>query len=142
MWISCVGESVTPLVRWIRNAFQKFIDRYYEGAVPPSRFGELAAHFANQHPEATRLDWVQFSAEHARRAYKEGFLRGMEYTERDPEERRLLRTANPEELADAIDPDWRSSDPVTLLEPHTTVREFVKTPREEIEELLKKVQGL
>ena len=132
---------MTPLARWVRNTWQKFIDRFYEGPTPPARFGELAAMFANQHPEATRLDWTQFAAEHARRAYKEGFLRGMEYTERDPEELKLLRTADPEGLADALDPNWRSSEPVQLLEPEEPIPEFRRTEREEVEDLLRRLKN-
>jgi hypothetical protein len=128
---------MTPFLKLLRNGWQKLTERYYEGPVPPARFGEVAALFANDHPDATRLDWVMFASEHARRAYREGFLRGMEYTERDPEELRALRTLDPESLADALDPDWRSSDPVQLTLPQDSPPEYVRTEREEVEALLR-----
>jgi hypothetical protein len=128
---------MTPLLKFIRDAWQKFTSRYYEGPEPPSRFGEIAALFANDHPDATRLDWTMFASEHARCAYREGFLRGMEYSERDLEELRALKDLDPETLADALDPNWRTNDPVQLNEPEERIPERVGTEAEEVERLLR-----
>lgn len=132
---------MTPLARWFRNTLQKLAGVYYEGPEPPSRCGEVVALFSNQYPDAVKSDWVGFAAEHARASFREGWLRGFEYTERDPEEQKAIRNANPEVMADALDPDWRTSDPVQLFEPDEPVRASKLTEREEIEALFREAKS-
>jgi hypothetical protein len=61
----------------------------------------------------------------------------MEYTERDLEEVNALRILDPDSMADALDPSWRDSEPVQLVEPMEMPAEFVRSEREEIEQLLR-----
>lgn len=86
----------------------------------PVRFADVVASFANANPAATVGDWAEFAREHAREAYRAGYVRGYEYVERDPEGYR--QDLPPEVLADMLDPDWRASEPVVLHYPDAPVR--------------------
>jgi len=68
--------------RWIRNAVDRWLDRYHEGPDAPPRFEEEARLFALIFPEATAADWVQFAHKLAGNAYRQGFVRGYEWSER------------------------------------------------------------
>lgn len=105
------------LSRWLGRVAEKMARRYYEGPDPPARLGEIVITFANLNPQATRAEWARFAEGHAREAYRVGYVRGAEYVERDPAEREALRNADPEQLADALNPDWRWSPGITLDNP-------------------------
>lgn len=89
--------------KFVRRTWEKFTGSWNEGPEPPDRLADMAVYFANVNPHATRLDWVRFATEHAREAYKSGFLRGFENSERDPEDSEV----DPDILADAYDSNWR-----------------------------------
>ena len=109
---------MTPLGRWLLKKAEQVLDRYYEGPTPPARLRDPALAFANDHPHATRADWAEFAAGHAEEAYRQGYVRGVAYVERDPDWRPDLP---PEVLADMLDEGWRSSPPVDLRDPHREV---------------------
>jgi len=99
-------------MKWLRKAAEKYLERYKEGPEPPERLREMVVAFANTHPNATRMRWVEFAAEHAGEAYRSGYTRGYEYVERVPE---LWRPdIPPEDLADMIDPDWKWQEGIQL----------------------------
>ena len=104
---------MTPFVRWLRNAWQRSIGAFYEGPEAPDRLRAMVIVFANTFPNATRGEWVRFAVEHASECYRSGYMRGVEYAERDPEG--WMPGVPPESIADALDPDWRWSDPVDLI---------------------------
>lgn len=119
---------------WIRRWADRVTDRYYEGPQPPARLAQMVVEFANQHPNATRAEWVRFACGHARECYRSGWTRGEEHAERDPTE----LSGIPEQLADALDPswrervhDWRWDGGITpLSEPDTLVPEETGGPSE------------
>lgn len=96
---------MTPLQRWIRGKLEKWAGNFYEGPQPPDRLDAIVLAFVDTYPNATRRQWIDFAREHAREAYRAGYMRGFEYTERDPEGWRP--DLPPELLADMIDPSWR-----------------------------------
>lgn len=104
---------MTKFSRWVRNRLEHFLERYYEGPDPPARIGEAVIIFANLNPLATRAQWTQFAAEQARESYKAGWLRGIEYVERDPD---WHPTLPPEIVADMMDPHWRDPERGISLE--------------------------
>jgi hypothetical protein len=105
---------MTHLKRWMRRRLEKWLGEYHDGPEPPERIRQMAISFANEHPHATRSEWVEFAAGHAEESHRRAFILGVEHVERDPEWR---PDVPPELIADAIDPDWRDSAPVNLLDP-------------------------
>lgn len=129
---------MTPLVRWFRNLREKLFGSFFEGPAPPDRLAQMAIVFANTNPTATRAEWLRFCIEHARESYRAGWVRGYEYTERDPDERAIISQVDPDVVATAMDPDWQWSPEVTLTEePTEVIREEQLTEREEMERLFK-----
>jgi hypothetical protein len=124
---------VTPFMRWLRRWREKYLGTWFEGPEPPVRLAEMVAIFANGVPNATRSDWMQFAIEHAYEAYRSGYQRGYEHIERDP----LTVSPTPDELADAIDPDWRiCSDPIWLEEPYRVPPTQEPTEEETLRDLI------
>lgn len=78
------------LVAWIGRLFRRGVDkasaRYYEGPTPPPRLIQAAEAFAMLNPSATQEQWVRFAARHAGEAYRSGFVRGLEWKQRSPEQ--------------------------------------------------------
>lgn len=104
---------MTPLMGWIKRTTEKWFGKYYEGPEPPERFHQLVVAFANAHKHATRADWIAFATAHAGEAYRSGYIRGLEYIERDEEGGN--RAISPDVIADAMDPDWRwATEPIKL----------------------------
>ncbi len=97
---------MTILSRWIARRAENYLKTFYEGPEPPLRIADLAIEFANLYPTATRAQWLRFTTEHAREAYRSGYQRGFEYVERDPDFF-VRHDRTPEMVADQIDPDWR-----------------------------------
>lgn len=102
---------MTPFAQWWKKLRETWRGEYYEGPTPPVRLAQMVLAFAQTHPHATREDWINFSIEHAGEAYKAGYIRGEEWTERDETN---YSGTSPEEIADALDPDWRWSPPIAL----------------------------
>lgn len=111
---------MTPFVRWLRKLREKTLGTFFEGPEPPKRLRDLAIMFAETHPNATREAWVEFAGNHAEEAYKLGYVRGIEYTERAPEI--WEPDISPEAMADAIDPEWINR-PIQLTHPEGVVPE-------------------
>lgn len=107
-----------------RRLIDKFLGRFYEGPEPPTRLSYDVRSFANANPHATRASWEEFADSHARRAYREGYIRGVEYVERDTEQ--WWPDVDPEIIADEYDPLWRDSDPFELRDREVT-EEFDET---------------
>jgi hypothetical protein len=131
----------TPVVRWFRNIREKLLGKFYDGPEPPARIVEMVVVWANMNPTATRAEWVRFVSEHAKECYRAGWVRGYEYTERDPDERAIISQLDPELIATAMDPNWRWSPEVQLEEdPQTVVPEMQLNEREEMERLLRQTK--
>jgi hypothetical protein len=58
---------------------------YYEGPEPPLRYAEQVKAFAAMNAGATVEDWAAFCTRMAHRVYREGYTRGKEWRERDPD---------------------------------------------------------
>lgn len=96
---------MTPVGKWLRERLERFLGRYEEGEDPPARIREQVIVFASMNPKATRIEWVDFAATLAEESYRSGYIRGVEWAERDPLATRPGDT--PEAIADALDPSWR-----------------------------------
>lgn len=99
------------LGRAIRNLFERIAERYYEGPDPPQRYAEQVVAFAKMNPQATREDWARFTVNLVRAAYRAGWTRGFEWTDRDLEQ---LRPGDPELLAEQQAHDWTWHAPEAL----------------------------
>jgi hypothetical protein len=103
---------VTKLDRWIRNAAERLLERFYEGPRPPMRLAEEVAAFGAANPSATREEWARFATRLAHGAYRDGFTRGFEWAERDLDR---LDMGDPERVAELLrhDFEWHSPDHLT-----------------------------
>jgi len=113
---------MTRLGRMMRNALERFAKSFYEGPHPPLRLQEMVIDFANSNPRATRKEWVAFAAGQAEEAYKAGYIRGLEYSERDETYRAQVKEV-PDQVADQLDPDWRWSPGIKLEGPPQDIPE-------------------
>lgn len=93
---------MTPFGRWVRNGLERLLGRFEEGQDAPPRIREQVLAFANHFPKATREQWVAFAAGFAEECYSSGYVRGVEWAEREPRP----TGATPEQIADLIDPTW------------------------------------
>jgi hypothetical protein len=98
--------------KWLRGQAERWIEQHYEGPEPPARLGEQVLSFANMFPHATRGEWVTFAADFADQCYRSGYIRGVEWAERDPAA--FDSKVPPEMIADQMDPDWRWRPAVVL----------------------------
>lgn len=112
---------MTPFKRWLRNTLERALRRFYEGPEAPPRLREMVLVFAECHPHATRAEWVEFVVEHAAECYRSGYMRGLEWVERDLERR--VPSGQPEALMDEVDPEWRWAPEVMLHDPQRVVEE-------------------
>lgn len=101
-------------MKWLRKAREKYLGTFYEGPDPPERLREMVIDFANHHPRATRVEWVDFAAGIADECFRSGYVRGYDYTERTPDWR---PDVPPEVLADWIDPTWKWQHGISLETP-------------------------
>lgn len=106
---------MTPFAKWLNKIAEKIVDRYYEGPQPPERLTQEARAFAALCPNATISEWADFAASLAKQSWREGWVRGFEHAERDPQPYR--DDLPPDVLMDLIDRNWRDSPPVALPEP-------------------------
>ena len=93
---------MTRFVALLHRAVERWLGRHYEGPEPPRRLAEIVRHFARLRPRAMQREWIEFAAEHARECYRTGYLRGLEWAERDLDRREP--TVDPEDLVRALDP--------------------------------------
>jgi hypothetical protein len=96
---------LTPFLKLLRTLFERMFGRWYEGEDPPMRFEKVVCEFAGFYPRATRGEWGEFALKFAQQAYREGYQRGMERSERVPGD--ALPELPPELAADLLDPTWR-----------------------------------
>jgi len=82
---------MTPVMRWLRGAWERHVGTFAEGPEPPARLRGIVELWARANPGATPADWVEFAVLHAEGAYRDGYVRGFERTER-------------------LGPDWRDPD--------------------------------
>lgn len=97
-----MSKAVAPLWKWLRNAWQKRKNVFYEGPEPPKRLEAISDAFAAAHPHATRGQWLEFCKAHADEAYRSGYQRGIEWYHRDE----LQSHNDPEEWAEIEGHDW------------------------------------
>lgn len=88
---------------WIRRKLEEWMGEYSEDGSPPDRLRLEVLSFAEMYPNATRGQFVDFAARFAGECWRAGYIRGVEWAERDPDE----VAASPEQLADKFDPEWR-----------------------------------
>ena len=74
--------------------------------------------FANDHPRATRREWVEFASYFAGETYRTGFVRGWEMDLRTAE--KPWHGEPPELIANALDPGWEWA-PAVLDDPDEVV---------------------
>ncbi len=110
---------MTPLKKWLRNRAEKWLHQHYEGPAAPKRLREEVIAFANLHPHATRDKWVAFATDFANQCYESGYLRGVEWAERDPDA--FDASLPPDMIADQMDPDWRWRPAIELEFPDGVV---------------------
>jgi hypothetical protein len=92
------------MMSWFQKWLEKRHNRFYEGFDVPVRYHTEIEAFASQGPH-TRHEWGNFANVLAHRAYAEGYVRGIEWVERDREA--WWPEIDPEVLADVMDPAWR-----------------------------------
>ena len=101
---------MTPFARFLSRLAEKVADRYYEGPDAPQRLAEEVRLFRAIYPEASPDEWAEFAIRLAGNAYRSGYVRGVEYVERDP---------NPPEpdqdLLEQQRHDWSLSDGHPLI---------------------------
>jgi hypothetical protein len=104
---------MTPVGRIFRNFLERLLGRFHEGPRLPARFLETAEDFRTRFA-ATEKDWAAFAVGLAQAAYRDGYVRGFECSERW--EKPWARTPTPDQIADAEEEDWRSSPPHRWVE--------------------------
>lgn len=85
------------IAKKIRETAEKLFGKYREGHVAPDRIRIAVQMFAVSHPQATIKDWIDFAARHAEISYEDGYTRGYERSERDPD----YKSPTDEEIAQA-----------------------------------------
>lgn len=103
------------LQRWLRGLAERFASRYYEGPEPPLRIAEQVVAFAKANPQATRGEWARYATALGQSTYRSGYVRGLEWTERDLGK---LDLGDPDVLAHqrAHDFEWHAPEALTTGE--------------------------
>lgn len=98
--------------RLLRSVLERVTKTYYEGPEPPSRLREGVLLFRLTNPAATPADWVGFASASIAAAYRDGFVRGLEWRERG-----LLDkpSDDADKVADAAVNEWLLADEGTPL---------------------------
>lgn len=91
--------------------WERLRGRYYEGPTPPKRLSAAARTFAAVRPNASAAQWVEFVTDLAEESYRSGYVRGLEWCERDLERRDPV--VDPEVLAanERHDMSWVGLEP-------------------------------
>lgn len=71
------------LSRWIRRKAEQWLGNFYEGPEPPDRIGQRVVAFMALYPNATKGEWAAFATRIGMNCYREGWVRGFEWGERD-----------------------------------------------------------
>lgn len=119
---------------FLRRVARRIVGEREQPRPVPDRLRATAEDFARLNPHATRAEWIEMSSNLAAEAYRTGLSRGWEESVR----RDLDLGPSPEEIADAIDPDWREPergiDPVALARKVPDEYDVDEVTREAIEE--------
>lgn len=96
---------MTSLRKKVRDLVERAIGKYYEGPSVPVRLREQARLFAHAHPLATPEEWEEFAVSLADVAYRDGYVRGFEWSERSED-----KPTEDEQIAEAMRHDWSLAD--------------------------------
>lgn len=100
---------MTLLGKFIRNAMERYLKRFYEGPLPPvGRYADMISDFESiEDPRCpTIVAWREFAMRMAAMAYREGYVRGFECSEREDQPWKQPGVTL-EEIADYEMPGWR-----------------------------------
>lgn len=97
----------------LRKAVRRVIGDVYEGPEVPDRYAEMVTTFAVNHPNATVDDWARFSTKLAAGAYRDAFMRALDWA----------RGRAPSSVASAIEDEQRYNFP-WYAERHPTMDEL------------------
>lgn len=97
------------LKSWLRRRAELYLGRYREGPEPPPRLGDVVLLFAEQVPDATRREWIAFAIRHGDEGYRQGYVRGREHADRDPQPE-----VDPDAIMRELAPRWEESPAVRL----------------------------
>jgi hypothetical protein len=128
---------MTPFMRLLKKIWERHLGTWEEGPEPPQRIRNLAEIFARTNPHATVQEWLDFTVAHAEGAYKEGYVRGFERTERlgpdwgDPDEAaKMLEQLNEAELGNLPPVDGSHVVPVDGVSQEMAARTFLQLSNE------------
>lgn len=112
---------MSRLSRWMSGFAERLAGRYYEGPLPPLRLSEKVMAFAIANPHATRGEWAEFASRTACNAYREGYARGFDWSERDLDQ---FKPGDPERIAEAQRHDfaWHAPEHLTAQQLAEQVR--------------------
>ena len=65
---------------------ERALCRYSEGPEMPTRYAQAVKVFAALNPKATTAEWMAFATDHAEVTFRAGYLRGVEWRARTPEQ--------------------------------------------------------
>lgn len=97
--------------RRLRRKLAQLRDRWkgqwYEGPEPPPRLVEEVVIFRLLYPDASQARWQAFVDSAVRNAYRDGFVRGFQWNERDWDGK---PTEDAERIAELMAHDWSLAD--------------------------------
>ncbi len=98
---------MTPVGKAIRRIADRIAKRLYEGPEPPRRLADEVRAFRRLYPDASGDEWEEFATTIAENSYRDGYVRGFEWTERDLDSK---PKDDPDVLAEQMRHDWAPSD--------------------------------
>jgi hypothetical protein len=90
------------VMRWLMKLVEKWQQRYYEGPEAPPRLGEELRLWLALNPDATRETIAGYCQVLLDAAYRDGFTRGYDWTERGWDK----SGEDPEAIAETLSQDW------------------------------------
>lgn len=130
---------------FLRGMLERMAGKFYEGPPVPVRFAETVQAFACANKHATREDWARFATRLAAGAYRDGFVRGYEWTARDLD---AFHPQSPERVEEQTRSDfpWHAPEHLTSTELAEVVTgDFLEslTPAQQVSylDLLGRYQG-
>jgi len=100
----------------VRGVLERMLGRLTDGPSPPPRLREAVIVFRVMYPTASIDEWEAFAIAQAEDAYRSGFVRGLEWSERELDN---MDPDTPERLAEAASHDW------SLAESSPSLREML-----------------
>ena len=98
---------MTPFKKALRRLVEKMVGRFYEGPEPPPRIAEEVIAFRRLYPDASVNEWSAFTQRIAENSYRDGFVRGFEWAERDLDSK---PKDDPDVLFEQMQHAWAPSD--------------------------------